>query len=208
MKIVLASKNEKKAKEMQRIVDRFFKGNITVVSLSDLPEVEGIEQADENGSTFLENAKIKAEYWAKKLQIPALAEDSGIEIEALNGAPGVYTKRAMVEFCPNEDINIDKPSEFYPKLLEIMKKTGNPSKNANFVCAMVLAFPNKCANIETQNTLYGEMCECAGEREFGFDQYFKPNGYNQTLSEMQPEEKDSISPRLKSIKDILIKFDL
>lgn len=206
MKIILASKNPKKAEEMQRIINKNFNRNITVLSLSDLPETKGVEQAEENGSTFLENARIKAEYWAEKLQMPALAEDSGIEIEALDGAPGVYTKRAIAKFCPNEDINVDRPSELYPKLLEIMKETGNPSKNAKFVSAMVLSLPNEHLNIETQNVLNGEMCECAGEREFGFDQYFKPNGYSQTFSEMQPEEKDAISPRLMSIKDILSKL--
>lgn len=203
MKIVLASKNAKKAEEMQRMADELLKGSITVVSLSDISEARGVEQAEENGSTFLENAKIKAEYWAKKLKMPALAEDSGIEIDALDGAPGVYTKRAIAKFCPNQDINIDKPSEFYPKLLEIMKQSGNDSKKANWVSAMVLAFPNETPNIEAQNVLDGEMCECQGIREFGFDQYFKPDGYTKTLSEMQPEEKDLIGPRRKSLKDIL-----
>ena len=206
MKIVLASKNPKKAEEMQRMADELLEGSITVVSLSDIPEAKGVEQAEENGSTFLENAKIKAEYWAKKLQMPALAEDSGIEIDALDGAPGVYTKRAIAKFCPNDDINIDRPSEFYPKLLQIMSETGNPSKKANWVSAMVLAFHNEGANIEAQNTIYGEMCECTGTREFGFDQYFRPDGFTKTLSEMQPQEKDSIGPRRKSLKDILTKI--
>lgn len=206
MKIVLASKNSKKAEEMQRMADELFQGSVTVVCLNDIPEAMEIEQAEENGSTFLENAKIKAEYWAEKLQMPALAEDSGIEIDALDGAPGVYTKRAMAKFCPNEDINVDRPSEFYPKLLEIMSKSGNPSKKANWVSAMVLVFPNECENIEAQNTLYGEMCECAGIREFGFDQYFRPDGYAKTLSEMKPDEKDAIGPRRKSLKDILTKI--
>lgn len=206
MKIVLASKNPKKAEEMQRMADSFFQGSVTVIGLSDIPEAKGVEQAEENGATFLENAKIKAEYWAEKLQMPALAEDSGIEIDALDGAPGVYTKRAIAKFCPNEDINVDRPSEFYPKLLQIMNESGNPSKKADWVSAMVLAFPNERANIEAQNTIYGEMCECAGSREFGFDQYFRPEGYNQTLSEMRPEEKDYIGPRLKSIKEIFSKI--
>ena len=203
MKIVLASKNAKKAEEMQRMADEILKGSITVVSLSDIPEARGIDQAEENGSTFLENAKIKAEYWAEKLQMPALAEDSGVEIDALDGAPGVYTKRAIAKFCPDQDINIDKPSEFYPKLLEIMKQSGNNSKKASWVSAMVLAFPNGSTNIESQNVLHGEMCECQGTREFGFDQYFRPDGCAKTLSEMQPEEKDRIGPRRKSLKNIL-----
>lgn len=203
MKIVLASRNPKKAEELQRMADRYFRRNLTVVCLSDVPEAEGVEQAEENGSTFLENAEIKAKYWAEKLQMPALAEDSGIEIEALNGAPGVYTKRAIAEFCPGEDIDFDRPSELYPKLLKLMEESGNPSKKACWVSAMFLALPNKKKNIIAQNWLCGEMCECAGEREFGFDQYFRPEGASKTLSEMEPQEKDEIGPRLKSFKYIL-----
>jgi len=203
MKIVLASRNPKKAEELQRMADRYFRRNLTVICLDDVPEAEGMEQAEENGSSFLENAEIKARYWAEKLQMPALAEDSGIEIEALNGAPGVYTKRAIAEFCPNEDVDIDKPSELYPRLLKLMEESGNPSKKASWVSAMFLALPNKKKNIVAQNCIDGEMCECAGEREFGFDQYFRPDGYSQTLSEMEPEEKDAIGPRLKSFKYIL-----
>lgn len=206
MKIVLASKNQKKVEEMQRIADELLAGSITVISLSDVPQAKGVEQAEENGTTFLENARIKARYWAKKLQMPALAEDSGIEIDALDGAPGVYTKRAIEKLCPNVEINTDRPGEFYPKLLQIMSQTGNPSKKAKWVCAMVLAFHDKDEKIEAQNEICGEMCECAGTREFGFEQYFRPDGSIQTLSEMQPQEKDAIGPRYKSLKDILTRI--
>lgn len=203
MKIVLASRNPKKAEELQRMANKYARRNLTIVCLEDVPEAEGVEQAEENGSSFLENAEIKAKYWAEKLHMPALAEDSGIEIEALNGAPGVYTKRAIAELCPNEDVDVDRPGELYPKLLKLMDESGNPSKKAAWVSAMFLAIPNKNKNIMVQNWLDGEMCQCAGEREFGFDQYFRPDGCDQTLSEMKPEEKDAIGPRLKSFKYIL-----
>lgn len=201
MEIVFASKNEKKAEELQRMAGK----EVKILCLKDIPETEKIPQAEETGTTFIENAKIKAEYWAEKLQMPALGEDSGIEIDALDGAPGVYTKRSMAILCPGEDINVDKPSELYPKFLELMKKSGNTSKKAHWVTAMVLAYPDK-TNIEVVNQLDGEMCDCAGEHEFGFDQYFRPEGKEQTLSEMKPEEKDSIGPRRKSFEDILSKI--
>lgn len=79
MKIALASKNPKKAIELERIA----KGKVEILSLKDIPEAQDIPQAEENGATFIENARIKAKYWANKLNMPALAEDSGIEIEAL-----------------------------------------------------------------------------------------------------------------------------
>lgn len=201
MEIVFASKNKKKAEELQRMAGK----EVKILCLKDIPETEKIPQAEETGTTFIENAKIKAEYWAEKLQMPALGEDSGIEIDALDGAPGVYTKRSMAILCPGEDINVDKPSELYPKFLELMKKSGNISKKAHWVTAMVLAYPDK-TNIEVVNQLDGEMCDCAGEHEFGFDQYFRPEGKEQTLSEMKPEEKDSIGPRQKSFEDILSKI--
>lgn len=203
MKIVLASRNPKKAAELQRMANKYARRNLTIVCLDEIPEAKGVEQAEENGTSFLQNAEIKARYWAEKLQMPALAEDSGIEIEALDGAPGVYTKRVVEMFCPNEDVDVDKPGELYPKLLKLMDESGNPSKKACWVSAMFLALPNKSKNILAQNCLDGEMCECAGKREFGFDQYFKPDGHNRTLSEMEPEEKDAIGPRLKSFKYIL-----
>ena len=88
-----------------------------------------------------------------------------------------------------------------------MQKTGNPSKKAGWVSAIVLAFPNnERPLIEAQNTLYGEMCECAGEKEFGFDQYFIPIGKTETLSQMSSQDKDDIGPRKKSLKEIFNKI--
>ena len=206
-KIVLASKNPKKAVEVERIIKSFGIQNVKVFALSEIPEAEGIAQAEESGTTFIENARIKANYWSKKLNMPALGEDSGLEIDALDGAPGVYTKRAVAQFCPDANVDEDKPEELYPNLLIAMQKTGNPSKKAGWVSAIVLAFPNnERPLIEAQNTLYGEMCECAGEKEFGFDQYFIPIGKTETLSQMLPQEKDDIGPRKKSLKEIFNKI--
>lgn len=199
MKVVFASKNKKKALELQRMA----KGKIELICLSDIKEAENVPQAEENGTTFLENAKIKAEYWANKLGITALAEDSGIEIDALNGAPGVYTKRCIEKYCNGENVDEDKPSELYPKILEAMKNSGNESKTAHWISSMALAYPNNEKTIEAISSIDGEMCECRGVREFGFDQYFKPYNCNQTLAEMEPEEKDKIGPRLKTFEKIL-----
>lgn len=89
--IVFASCNPKKTEEMQRMAP----DNIKIVCLKDIPEAANLPQAEENGTTFLENATIKAKYWAEKLKMPVIAEDSGIEIDALDGYPGVYTKRCL-----------------------------------------------------------------------------------------------------------------
>ena len=208
MKIVLASKNQKKVRELQKIAQEIASKDkdIDVICLSDIPDIDGYPQAEENGATFLQNARIKAEYWAEILDMPALGEDSGIEIDALGGAPGVYTKRSIAILCPGEKIDEDKPEELYPKFLELMKKSKNPSKKAHWVSSMVLVMPDTMKRISAINTLTGEMCECKGERQFGFDQYFKPENSTKTLAEMTIEEKNAIGPRGKSFKEILSKI--
>ena len=128
------------------------------------------------------------------------------EIDALGGAPGVYTKRSIAILCPGEKVDEDKPEELYPKFLELMKKSKNPSKKAHWVSSMVLVMPDTMKRISAINTLTGEMCECKGERQFGFDQYFKPENSTKTLAEMTIEEKNAIGPRKKSFEEILSKI--
>ena len=145
--------------------------------------------------------EIKADYWSKKLGTVVLAEDSGIEIQALNGYPGVYTKRCVEDLCPGADINVDKPGELYPLLLKLMKESGNPSTVAHWVSAVALAMNGIV--VSTEEALKGNMCEAAGKTEFGFDQYFKPENCTQTLSELEPTVKDAIGPRKKAFETIL-----
>ena len=173
--IVFASMNPKKAKEIQRMAPE----GITVLCLKDIPEAEGIPQAEENGRSFIENAKIKAQYWAEKLNMPVLAEDSGIEIYALQGYPGVYTKRCIEQLCPGSKVDVDNPGELYPALLKLMDESGNSTKAVKWCSAMVYINGNKY--LYASEHILGEMCECTGKREFGFDQYFKPISSNKTL---------------------------
>ena len=198
--IVFASLNKKKAEEIQRMAPECIK----VLCLKDIPEASGISQAEENGQTFLENATIKAKYWAKKLNMPVLAEDSGIEIFALDGYPGVYTKRCIEQLRPGANINADNPDELYPLLLELIAESDKKTTEARWVSSM--AYIDGDTELFACEALLGNMCPRAGEREFGFDQYFKPVGSNQTLSEMKPEEKDSIGPRLKAFENIFTKL--
>ena len=197
MKIVFASYNSKKTAEIQRMAP----DDMEIVCLKDIPEAHGLPQASEWGSSFIENATIKAIHWNEILKVPVLAEDSGIMIDALNGYPGVYTKRCVEELCPGSDIDVDNPDELYPALLKMMDESGNKSKNAQFICAMALIDGEK--GIFAQERLQGNMCEKAGERVFGFDQYFKPVGSEKTLSELSPEEKDNIAPRKEAFERII-----
>ena len=196
MKIVFASWNAKKSAEIQRMAPK----NIEIICLKDVLEAEGIPQANENGKSFIENAIIKAEYWSKVLGMAVLAEDSGIKIDILDGYPGVRTKRCIEELCQGSNVNEDKPSELYPLLLKLMRERGE-STSAEFVCSMALIDGDK--RVYAKDVLKGNMCDCAGEREFGFDQYFKPEGFEKTLAELAPEEKDKIAPRKYAFECIL-----
>ncbi|MBR0350669.1 MAG: non-canonical purine NTP pyrophosphatase [Clostridia bacterium] len=194
--IVFASMNPKKVEEIQRMAPKYIK----VLCLKDIPEAQGIPQAEEIGKTFIENATIKAKYWAKKLNMPVLAEDSGIEILALDGYPGVYTKRCIDQLRPGANINEDNPDELYPLLLELIDESGKNTTEAKWVSSM--AYIDGTKELYTYEAIHGNMCPCAGTRVFGFDQYFKPKGSTKTLSQMSPEEKDEIGPRLKALKNI------
>lgn len=195
-KVVFASWNPKKAVEIQRIAPKDMK----IICLKDIPEAKNIPRANLKGKNALENARIKAEYWSKKLNMPVLAEKSGFEIEALNGYPGVNNKKCIEDLCPDVNVDVNNPEEFYPMLLKLMNESGNKSKKATWRLAM--AYTDKTTTILCCNSLQGNMCACAGERKFGFDQYFKPNGKDKTLSELEPEDKDEISPRKLAFEGI------
>ena len=96
--IVFASFNLKKAEEIQRIA----KDKVKVICLNDIKEARDIEQAEETGKTFAENAKIKAKFWAEKLNMPVIAEDSGISIDALDGYPGVLLKGVLKNYVQEQ----------------------------------------------------------------------------------------------------------
>ncbi len=203
MQIIFASWNAKKAEEIQRMAPE----GVDVICLKDIPEAADVPQAEENGVTFIENAKIKAHYWAKKLKRPVLAEDSGLVIECLNGYPGVRTKRCIQELNSNANVDVDNPAELYPELLRLMQHSGSKNTKAHWVTAMVCIIPHETdfTEICDEQELNGDMCKCAGERVFGFDQYFRPWGYDKTLSEMTPEEKDKIGPRRRTFELIMKK---
>jgi len=199
MKIVFASWNKKKSDEIQRMAP----DGIEVVCLKDIPEAVNLPQANEDGSTFIENAAIKAKYWAEKLNMPVLAEDSGIVIDALDGYPGVYTKRCIEHLRPGSNVDVDNPGELYPLLLELMAESGDTTTTAHWISAMAFVDVKKTNCYCVEESLHGDMCPCAGTREFGFDQYFKAKGFDKTLSELDPEQKDQIGPRKKAFEEVV-----
>ena len=177
--IVFASHNKGKIAEIKDMLTPF---GIVVKSALDmkLPDVE------ENGTTFAENSLLKSQTIAKKVNIPCLADDSGLCVDALNGAPGVFSAR----YAPNRDF--DKGID---KLLAEMVKSGNPSRHAYFMCVISLAFPD--GNYELfEGRVDGQIAkQKVGSNGFGYDPVFIPDGYDCSFAQMNRENKNKISHR-------------
>jgi len=191
-KVIFASQNEGKAKEVVQILNGL---DIQIVSLADMGEqIEIIE----DGDSFEANAIIKAKQVYYKFKLPTIADDSGLVVEQLNGAPGIYSARYAGE--DGNDIANNK------KLLAELKKYPKPHV-AKFVCAAV--FYDK----QEHHTAVGEfkgriIDEEKGTNGFGYDPLFVPDGYSITSAEMKPELKNSISHRFyafNKLKKILSK---
>lgn len=195
--LIVATKNIGKAKEFKEI---FGAKGYNVKTLLDYPELEEIE---ETGITFEENARLKAETIAQKLNVIVLADDSGLEVEALGGAPGVYSARYSGE-PKNDARNIAK---LLAELAQL-EVEGNTNRKANFHCTLVLAFPNQ-PSIVANGDLYGEIAKIPqGENGFGYDPIFFLPELNKTTAQLLPEEKNKISHRRLAINDLMKKIEL
>ena len=182
MKIIFATQNPGKAKEVKAIFDGT---SIEIISLYDLGNNIDIE---EHGSTFSENAFIKAESIYEIYKEPVVADDSGLSIDQLGGRPGVYSARYAGENCTYEDNNF--------KVINELNNLPEPHKAKFISCAVFYDGKNK---IEAFGELYGSMImEQRGTNGFGYDPIFIPDGYDQTISEMVFNEKNKISHRAKS----------
>lgn len=187
MEIVLATRNKKKIEEIRRITASLA---VSILSLDNFPDCpETVEDRD----TFEGNAVKKADEVCRFTGKPALADDSGLEVDALNGAPGVFSARYSGH---------GNDAENYKKILAELKDTPDEKRGARFVCCMALAFPNG----ET-NTFFGyaEGCigwEPRGNAGFGYDPVFIPKGYKQTFAEMSAQDKDALSHRGKALEKL------
>jgi len=179
MEIVLATRNKKKIEEIKRITEGM---PVSIFTLDDFP---GCPEVEEDGTTFEENAIKKAVTVAKFTGKPSLADDSGLEVYALKGAPGTLSARYA-----GEDADDKKNVE---KLLKVMHSV--KERKARFVCCIALAL-----NAYSVNTFFGYAdgdigMEPRGLNGFGYDPVFYPEGYSKTFAEMNDQEKDSLSHR-------------
>ena len=187
MKVVLASKNRHKLEEISKITERF---DMELVLQSDL----GVDiDVEENGTTFEENSFIKAEAVMKATGLPALADDSGIAVDALNGEPGIYSAR----------YGFDESLDDRGRLELLLKNTENVpdgQRQAKFVCVITMVTPDG-KTIQARGEIHGELTrEPAGENGFGYDPIFYYPPLGKTTAELSPEEKNAVSHRANALK--------
>ena len=184
MKFVLASHNPGKIREMRSILEKF---DIEVVTPKELGITVDVE---ETGTTFAENAMLKAKAICAAANLPAIADDSGLCVDALNGGPGVYSARYGGE-------GLDDKGR-YQLLLANMR--GQTSRAAHFACAIACAFPNG-HELTAEGQCKGTIAFAPmGEGGFGYDPVFFVPEYRKTFGQLSAEEKDAISHRGKALE--------
>ena len=189
MKLVLATKNTGKVVEFRRILAEFGAENLEVVGLDVFPDIGDIE---ETGKTFEENSLLKARTICKLTGLAAIADDSGICVDALNGAPGLYSARYSGK---GDQANNEK-------LLQELKDVPDEKRGAYFICVAAYVRPDGFEKVE-EGRFYGKvMHQIKGTGGFGYDPLFQPDGLNCSSAELSAEEKDAISHRGKAMRAI------
>ncbi len=187
MRVVLASKNRHKLVEISQITEKF---GIELVLQSEL----GVDiDVEETGTTFEENSFLKAEAVMKATGLPALADDSGISVDALNGEPGIYSAR----------YGFDESLDDWGRLLLLLKNTEqipDGERQAKFVCVITFVTPEG-EKIQARGEIHGELTrEPVGENGFGYDPIFFYPPLGKTTAELSAEEKNVVSHRANALK--------
>ncbi|WP_110927137.1 XTP/dITP diphosphatase [Bacillus massiliglaciei] len=191
--VIIATKNAGKAKEFESL---FGKKGYQVKTLLD---VAGAPDVEETGTTFEENAILKAEAIAKEMNTFVISDDSGLIVDALDGRPGVYSARYAGE-QKDDAANM-------AKLLNELKGVPMEKRTARFYCALALASPNQ-KTITVSGTFEGYIAEeQAGENGFGYDPVFYSKEFGKTAAEMTKEEKNRVSHRANALKALEGKLD-
>ncbi|MCW5699630.1 MAG: RdgB/HAM1 family non-canonical purine NTP pyrophosphatase [Rhodospirillales bacterium] len=184
-RLVIASHNLGKVGEINDLLSPY---GVEVVSAGDL----GLDEPEETGQTFAENAEIKARA-ATQTGLPALADDSGLAVEALDGAPGVLSARWA---GPDKDFRFAMQ-----KVEEAL--ADQPNRDAHFACALALCWPDGHCDL-FEGTVFGRLVwPPRGERGFGYDPMFVPLGYDITFGEMDPSNKHQISHRADAFRKLV-----
>ncbi|MCI2112510.1 MAG: XTP/dITP diphosphatase [Ruminococcus sp.] len=187
MKFIIATNNQKKLKELERILNPL---GINAVSARD--EGVSLDDVEETGTTFAENAFLKAEAAFKKTGLPSVADDSGLCVDVLNGRPGIFSARYAGENATDEDKN--------NKLLSELKDVSEKDRTAHFTCAICCILPNG-EKIEVEGVCEGSIAfEPHGNEGFGYDPIFKYG--DKSYAELSSSEKDAVSHRGKALRKL------
>jgi len=186
--ILIASGNAGKIKEISAL--------LTPLQIKPIPASQfNLIEPDETGETFAENALIKAKFYGEKTKIIALADDSGLCVEAMNGAPGIHSAR----FALNE-----KGEKDFPKAFEKIAAAIKENNRAYFICNLTLFDPEKNFSISFEGRVDGKIIfPPRGDKGFGYDPIFIKDGMSKTFGEIDPAEKDQISHRGEAFKKFI-----
>jgi len=193
--ILVATHNQGKLEEIVHLLQPF---GVTVTSAMamNLPEPE------ETGTTFVENARIKSHAAAQATGLPALADDSGLEVAALNNQPGVYTA---------DWAKTSKGRDFEMAMTKVqnllMSRSAPYPRKARFRCTLVLAWPDGYDDVFSGRMMGQIIWPMRGDRGHGFDPVFQPDGYDQTFGEMDQRKKNIISHRADAFRKMAAVFD-
>jgi XTP/dITP diphosphohydrolase len=191
MKFVIATFNPDKRRELEQV----FEGTATLVSLADFP---GAAPAAETGGTLEENARIKARAAVAHTGLPSIADDTGLEVDALGGRPGVLSARFA---GPNATY-----AENRGRLLEALAGIPLPRRTARFRTVCVASFPDG-TELVAAGVLQGRITESPrGESGFGYDAVFEVRGLGATLAELAPDQKNRISHRALAAAELKLKL--
>jgi XTP/dITP diphosphohydrolase len=195
MKFVLATRNSHKATELKRILEELDL-DCELLTVADFP---GAPEVEETETTFEGNALLKARALAKFTGIAAIADDSGLCVDALDGNPGVLSAR-----WSGASENIDQAN--LGLVLEQVKHVPTESRGAKFVCAAVAVFPDG-QELVAIGEMNGHLLNApTGENGFGYDPIFVPKGFEISTAQMSASEKDAISHRGKALNDLAIQI--
>ncbi|NJM52419.1 MAG: RdgB/HAM1 family non-canonical purine NTP pyrophosphatase [Blastocatellia bacterium] len=188
--LLIATKNAGKIREIEKLLADL------PITLRNTGEFTDLIEPEETGATFAENATLKAKYYAEKTGIWSLADDSGLEVEALEWRPGVFSARYGGADATNE--------EKIAKLLNELEQTDSNSRLARFVCSMVIADKSGEIQFLTEGVCQGEIAFIPqGSNGFGYDPVFVPKGFSQTFGQLSGEIKHKISHRSRAIEKII-----
>jgi XTP/dITP diphosphohydrolase len=179
-RLVVASHNPGKVEEIEALLAPHGVVTIGAAAL-------GLPEPEETGATFEANAELKARPAAEASRLPALADDSGLVVPVLDGAPGIYSARWA---GPTKDFRI--------AMERVQRELGQRDRRAHFVAVLALAWPDGAIEM-CRGEIYGRLTwPPRGERGFGYDPIFVPDGYDQTFGEIDPEHKHRISHRARA----------